>query len=59
MYQATHHYAFLVDVMATASNSLHSQAEELVQVVSVFKLHQPRGANAAPRNAAGALRLAR
>ncbi|MFA9219108.1 MAG: methyl-accepting chemotaxis protein [Sphingomonadaceae bacterium] len=41
MDQATQHNATLVEEMATAAVSLHAQAGELVQVVSVFQVGTP------------------
>jgi methyl-accepting chemotaxis protein len=39
MDQVTQQNAALVEEMAAAASSLKSQAQELVQTVSVFKLH--------------------
>ena len=60
MDQATQQNAALVEEMAAAANSLHAQAEDLVQVVSVFKLQGQQRAQTAPSSHnSRALRLAR
>ncbi len=61
MDQATQQNAALVEEMAAAANSLHAQAEELVQVVSVFKLQgqQHRNTQTTPSSHSRTLRLAR
>jgi hypothetical protein len=48
MDQATQQNAALVEEMAAAAASMSTQAQELVQAVSVFKLHQGSTATAAP-----------
>ena len=53
MDQVTQQNAALVEEMAAAASSLKNQAEDLVQVVSVFRL----GDDGAGRTAAGALRI--
>jgi len=54
MDQATQQNAALVEEMAAAASSLKSQANDLVQVVSVFKLGSDQsGAKAGSRAAAG------
>lgn len=53
MDQVTQQNAALVEQMAAAANSLKSQSQDLVQVVSVFKLSDG-GSNAAQRQALGA-----
>jgi len=45
MEQVTQQNAALVEEMAAAASSLHAQAEDLVQVVSVFKTHEYPRAN--------------
>jgi hypothetical protein len=60
MDQATQQNAALVEEMASAASSLNSQAQELVQAVSVFQLggggqeHQPAALRHAPRALLGA-----
>ena len=52
MDQATQQNAALVEQMAAAATGLKNQAQELVQVVAVFKLaadHSPHAVNRAPR----------
>ncbi|MDP2369448.1 methyl-accepting chemotaxis protein [Rhodoferax sp.] len=51
MDQATQQNAALVEQMAAAASSLKSQAQDLVQVVSVFKLPAGEGHAATPRAA--------
>ena len=53
MDQVTQQNAALVEEMAAAASSLKNQAEDLVQVVSVFRLGDDGGG----RTAAGALRI--
>ena len=47
MDQVTQQNAALVEEMAAAASSLKSQAEDLVQVVSVFQLEEEFGGNRA------------
>ena len=54
MDQATQQNAALVEQMAAAASSLKSQAQDLVQMVSVFKLPAGEGQAAAPRAGARA-----
>ncbi|MBI2746498.1 MAG: chemotaxis protein [Burkholderiales bacterium] len=49
--QATQQNAALVEEMAAAASSLKSQAQELVQAVSVFKVSQGQSAAVAPASA--------
>jgi methyl-accepting chemotaxis protein len=52
MDQATQQNAALVEEMAAAASSLQSQAQDLVQAVSVFKLDQVSGSGMAQRSQA-------
>ncbi len=52
MDQTTQQNAALVEEMAAAASSLNSQAQDLVQAVSVFKLAQGQGASQPPAQVA-------
>ena len=54
MDQVTQQNAALVEEMAAAASSLRSQAQELVQVVSVFRLADGQAVSSPPRVAAAA-----
>ncbi len=56
MDQATQQNAALVEEMAAAASSLNSQAQDLVQVVAVFKLHEQASYSQAGRAYVGAAR---
>ncbi len=52
MDQATQQNAALVEQMAAAASGLKNQAQDLVQIVAVFKLgadHSPHSVNRTPR----------
>ena len=55
MEQVTQQNAALVEEMAAAANRLHAQAEDLVQVVSVFKTNAPSAHPTHPRAGRGTL----
>ena len=55
MEQVTQQNAALVEEMAAAANSLHAQAEDLVQVVSVFKTNAHPAYTTPPRAGQGTL----